>query len=56
MLVCAGGIGGENVGATASGRNRLVIRTIIGTKTVTIAGVGGGYSSRTLGNGEGWDG
>lgn len=55
MLVRAGGIGGKNVGATASGGNRLVVGAVVGAEAVAVAGVIRGNSGRTLGDGEGGD-
>ena len=55
VLVRAGCIGGKNVGATASGRNRLVVGAVVGAEAVAVAGISGGNSGGALGNSEGRD-
>ena len=55
MLVRAGGIGGKNVGTTASGGNRLVVGAVVGAEAVAVAGISGGDSGGALGNSEGRD-
>ena len=55
VLICAGSIGGENIGTTASGGNRLVVGAVVGTEAVAVAGVIRGDSGGALGDGEGRD-
>ena len=51
----AGGVGGENIGTTASGRNRLVVGAVVGAEAVAVAGVIRGDSGGALGDSKGRD-
>lgn len=55
VLICAGSIGGENIGTTASGGNRLVVGAVVGAEAVAVAGIIRRNSGGALGNSEGGD-